>query len=123
MCREILLRPHHGMCLAYFVGKGYSSGFAKHMAEVKKQLEEGSRIKLTAGADEICSACPNLADGVCTDADKVEGFDRSVLGLCCLKEGDALLFTDFSALVRSRILDCGRRREICGGCKWEELCR
>ena len=27
------IRPHHGMCLYFFEGKGYSEGFTKHMAE------------------------------------------------------------------------------------------
>ena len=30
----IPLRPHHGMCLAYFKGEGYSGGFTAHMAAV-----------------------------------------------------------------------------------------
>ena len=30
------IRPHHGMCLYFFEGKGYSEGFTKHMAEVKE---------------------------------------------------------------------------------------
>lgn len=32
------IRPHHGMCLYFFEGKGYSEGFTKHMAEVKEWL-------------------------------------------------------------------------------------
>ena len=32
----IPLRPHHGMCLAYFKGEGYSNGFTAHMAEMLK---------------------------------------------------------------------------------------
>ena len=31
------IRPHHGMCLYFFEGKGYSEGFTKHMAEVNIQ--------------------------------------------------------------------------------------
>ena len=27
------IRPHHGMCLYFFEGKGYSEGFIKHMVE------------------------------------------------------------------------------------------
>ena len=29
---EIKLRAHHGMCLAFFEGKGYSTGFTARMA-------------------------------------------------------------------------------------------
>lgn len=30
---SICLRPHHGMCLAYFEGRGYSREFAEHMGK------------------------------------------------------------------------------------------
>ncbi|MCD7883612.1 MAG: DUF1284 domain-containing protein [Lachnospiraceae bacterium] len=36
--RCIPLRPHHGMCLAYFEGKGYSEGFIAHMQNVLELL-------------------------------------------------------------------------------------
>ena len=34
LAQPVLLRPHHGMCLAYFKGEGYSDGFSAHMKEV-----------------------------------------------------------------------------------------
>ena len=37
----IPLRPHHGMCLAYFKGEGYSGGFTAHMAEMLKLFLSG----------------------------------------------------------------------------------
>lgn len=33
-----MLRPHHGMCLAYFEGKGYSEGFTAHMQSMLERL-------------------------------------------------------------------------------------
>ena len=57
------IRPHHGMCLAYFEGKGYSQGFVHHMGEVLALLEEGALVEMTVAGDNICSACPNLKDG------------------------------------------------------------
>ena len=32
------IRPHHGMCLYFFEGKGYSNTFSEHMAQVKEEL-------------------------------------------------------------------------------------
>ena len=37
---EIKLRAHHGMCLAFFEGKGYSAGFTAHMARILEYLEQ-----------------------------------------------------------------------------------
>ena len=36
--KPLPLRPHHGMCMAYFVGLGYSGGFSAHMAELLEEL-------------------------------------------------------------------------------------
>ena len=54
---------HHGMCLYFFEGKGYSEGFTKHMAEVKEWLlgKNGlASLQLVGATDEICSACPRI---------------------------------------------------------------
>lgn len=103
------IRPHHGMCLAYFEGKGYSQGFVRHMGEVLSLLEEGALVEMTVAGDNICSACPNLKDGVCETADKVETYDRAVLSFCDLKENEQLDFSEFTQRVQKRILEPGKR--------------
>ena len=50
----ICLRPHHGMCLAYFEGKGYSDGFTVNMQKMLEFFEKGADIELTVSGDEIC---------------------------------------------------------------------
>ena len=42
------LRPHHGMCMAYFVGRGYSDAFSVHMAALLEELEPGSPVRLVS---------------------------------------------------------------------------
>ena len=60
---EIKLRAHHGMCLAFFEGKGYSAGFTAHMAQILEYLEqENPIVTVVAEADCICGGCPNLTD-------------------------------------------------------------
>lgn len=116
------IRPHHGMCLAYFEGKGYSQGFVHHMGEVLSLLEEGTTVEMTVAGDNICSACPNLKDGVCETADKVEAYDRAVLSFCNLKEKEQIEFSEFTERVQEIILETGKREEICGDCQWNEIC-
>ena len=118
----LLLRPHHGMCMAYFVGRGYSGGFSAHMAALLEALAPESPVRLTVGTDAVCAACPNNTDGLCDKPELVAGYDRAVLELCGLGEGYILSFGDFTALVQERILDQGIRREICGGCQWDGIC-
>ena len=84
------IRPHHGMCLYFFEGKGYSEGFTKHMAEVKEWLlgKNGpASLRLVGTTDEICSACPHNKGGSCESAEKVERYDAGVLKYTGLKAG------------------------------------
>ncbi len=116
------LRPHHGMCLAYFAGHGYSDGFSRHTAGLLDVLMAETPVTMTVGTDCVCSACPNNVRGVCAQAEKVAGYDRAVLEKCRLREEDVLPFGMFVRRVQVRVLAPGFRPSICGGCRWESLC-
>lgn len=122
LAQPVMLRPHHGMCLAYFRGKGYSDAFSVHMKEVLDELQKGMEIQLHVGTDEICSACPHNQNGQCTDSDLVEKYDQAVLEACGLADGGRMSFAAFTAKVQEMLLISGKRKEICGGCKWNEIC-
>lgn len=117
------LRAHHGMCLAYFEGRGYSQGFTAHMQSVLDAMGHNPSLKLVTGGDIVCSRCPNLSEGVCATAEKVLSYDKAVLSLTGLREGDVLSWSEFSALVKSKILTTGNREHICGNCEWNEICK
>lgn len=116
------IRPHHGLCLNFFQGKGYSNEFVKNMTAIKSRLEENPLVCITSQTDIICDVCPNNTNGICTAAEKVSEYDRQVLLQCHLSEGEILPFLDFEALVRHNILGPGKRKEICGNCQWDSLC-
>ena len=134
--RNLRLRAHHGMCLAFFEGKGYSDAFTARMSAVKSGLEEDpdQMITLVCAADDICSACPNDRVGACISIEKVNRYDRDVLNICGITKKQPALhetepdpiqipFSEFSRLVRENILDVpGKRRQICGDCQWNEIC-
>ena len=50
--KRIPVRPHHGMCLAYFIGKGYSEGFSAHMEKMLHILEQDVPIRLVVSLDD-----------------------------------------------------------------------
>ena len=119
------IRPHHGMCLYFFEGKGYSDGFTAHMAEVKNWLlgEKGPAfLQLVGETDEICSACPHNRCGSCESAEKVNRYDNGVLHYTGLQEGQELTFSEFEKIVEDKILWPGNGRAICGDCQWREIC-
>ena len=118
----VKLRPHHGMCLAYFAGEGYSGGFTAHMRQVLDVLSPDTPIVLTAGTDTICTACPNNRNGVCTSGDKAANYDQKVLNFCEWKTDTLISFSDFTERIQERILTPGVRSEICPDCEWNGLC-
>lgn len=121
--KPLPLRPHHGLCMAFFQGKGYSDGFTAALASRLLELEGTDRlVLLTVGTDAVCAPCPHNCGGICNAADKVASYDRHVLNRCGLEEHAVLPFSAFTRLVQERILDAGVRREICGSCQWDSLC-
>lgn len=122
MKETVLLRPHHGMCLAYFEGKGYSEGFSIHMGKMLNFLEQNVPVKLVVQTDAICAACPNHHGQVCTSYENPEEYDRKVLDFCGITEGTELDFLEFAKMVEEKILKPGLRREICGQCRWNHIC-
>ena len=119
---SISLRPHHGMCLAYFIGHGYSDGFTAHMNRILTSLTPDTPVRLVVKTDSVCTACPNNIDGRCDKPDLVAGYDHEVLTRCGLREDMTIPFQDFTALVQKQILTPGLRSEICGSCQWSEIC-
>lgn len=116
------LRPHHGLCLLFFQGKGYSPEFVENMTRLKQALEENQPVQLTMAADPICAACPNNQAGRCTTEQKVRRYDREVLRRCDLAAGQVVTMQQLRQRIRSRILEPGCREEICGDCQWTQLC-
>lgn len=123
MSEPISLRAHHGMCLAFFRGKGYSSDFSAHMQAVHDGMKGNPSLRIVAEGDIICGHCPKLEQGICRSAEKVLSYDRQVLAACGLTEGAELDWETFSKLVRERILVPGKREEICADCQWTSLCK
>ena len=117
------IRAHHGMCLAFFQGKGYGSEFVRHMGRVKSELEKNPTVCIIGQTDRICSACPNNEQGICSTGEKVAEYDKQVLSRCGLSEEAVMPFLDFEKLVYDKILLIpGMREEICGDCQWNSLC-
>lgn len=117
------LRAHHGMCLAFFEGKGYSEGFTSHMQTVLDGMQENPILELVTEHDIVCGACPNLQDGLCNTPELVLEYDRQVLMRCGLEVHTHISWAEFSRLVSERILTPGQREEICGNCTWTKICK
>jgi len=118
MSDELCLRPHHGLCLQFYGGSGYSEEFCGVMSAVEDTLAGNPTVRLTAGEDALCRACPSRFS-LCSGAAE---YDRRVLELCGLETGHVLRWQDWKALLQSRILSPGLLRQVCGDCRWASLC-
>jgi hypothetical protein len=120
---EIFLRPHHGLCIHFFEGKGYSSEFAEHMQETIACLQEtDTRVILTRAEDEICQKCPNFLQQGCKSKEKVEHYDQRVLELIDLPVGVPLRFAEIQQLVEDKIIEADKMKTVCLDCGWAGLC-
>lgn len=117
--KTVYLRPHHGLCLGFFEGYGYSDGFCRNMAAVLNSLKADTVVRLAEGLDDICANCPNRDSG-CPNAKK---YDGSVLRACGLATGQELTWTELTQKIRERVTVPGKLEEICGDCKWISICR
>lgn len=120
MCSK--LRPHHGLCIAFFEGKGYSSSFVRHMEEVIGELEKNPQIQLMPEEDSICAGCPNAGRKGCSTREKVRAYDKEVLTLCGLEAGERISWKQFQKKVREHIIEAGNMAQVCGDCGWAEIC-
>lgn len=122
--RDVIeIRPHHGLCAEFFVGKGYSGEFTENMVAVLKMLEGNDpQVVPKADTDLICGHCPNNVRGDCISSEKVLRYDKKVLELCGIAEGTALHWEEYRRLLREKIIRAGRLKEVCGDCQWIQIC-
>ena len=119
----IEIRPHHGLCAEFFVGKGYSDEFTENMTAVLKMLNESNpQIVPKAETDLICGHCPNNEGDCCASGEKVLRYDKKVLELCGIAEGSALAWENYRRLLREKIIGADRLSEVCGDCQWFGIC-
>ena len=120
---DILLRPHHALCICFFEGKGYSSNFTEHMAGTIEKLQKPGRyVVLVDKEDEICRKCPNYLESGCSQKEKVQRYDRGVTHMTDVSYGEKVEFRRLQELVESRIMAAGRFPDLCGDCEWASIC-
>lgn len=119
----VKLRPHHGLCTAFFCGHGYSAAFTRNLAEkIAWFHRENPEITLTVGEDCICACCPHNQSHVCDTAEQVRRYDTTVLHCCGLLPGQKMTWQAFCDAVHTHIFDRALLPEICGDCKWYSIC-
>ena len=120
--QKLRLRPHHALCMQFFCGHGYSEDFTNNMKQILAEMRDDTIIEIANGADDVCSHCPNLKDGVCLSEKKVSRYDSDVLRLCGFNVGQVLCAEMVFDIVREHIICKGKLEKICSGCEWIKIC-
>lgn len=119
------LRGHHLVCLQFLQGEGYSREFVQNLVEVVARAEQGEEIRIVAGPDDVCRACPHLQGGRCAygeDSDaEVRKLDEEALRYLGVANADTVSWRE----AKEKVLGAPREwfTAFCAGCDWEEVCR
>jgi len=118
------LRGHHLLCILGFQGYGYSEDFVLNMSRINELIKsKKTTIKLINSPDDICSACPNLKNGVCEDEIQNEiivKMDDEVLSEFNINQ--EYNSTDLFNEVILKFNTLKSVQNICNDCKWVEKC-
>ncbi len=120
----MILRPHHLLCINFFIGKGYNQLFIDNMQNIIKQLKENPKTKiyLNCSKDIICSCCNNLNNDFCISNEKVDYYDKKVLEFCNFEVKKEYCFDYLESCINTYILSKNLLSEICFNCSWFCLC-
>lgn len=137
------LRPHHSLCMQFYVGKAYSPDFGRNM-EQKLLLPEDTELGITFGLDDLCAHCPNhrihddseaspvivnsdsyssSAVDICDSEAHVSQIDRRVADLFGYEEGSRMTLKEFFQNSREKIILSNRLEEMCGECDFMDICK
>ncbi len=123
MENKIILRPHHCLCISFFIGRGYSKEFVRNIAEIIRILDiSNPEIILTDSCDDICVCCPNHIGGKCKAWEKVSGIDNRCLDNLSLCYGDRIHWKKLKNFAKENIIDCGKLSSVCCDCQWKNIC-
>lgn len=116
------LRPHHGLCIQFFEGKGYSDSFISNMNNMIDDLNDTTSILITMDMDYVCACCPNNNDQICKTQEKVLRFDEKVAELCRLKAGQCITYSEFRKIIIQNVILDDKMKTVCKECKWAAIC-
>lgn len=117
------IRPHHGICFAFYIGKGYSEEFVENMNELQETLKDRDvRIQITKDLDAVCKKCPNSNGKACATQEKVEWLDSRVIKACGFQADQIRSYKEFADTVWEKLIKSGEWKRICNCCSWFSFC-
>lgn len=119
---NIKLRAHHGLCIAFFEGKGYDNNLVENMKNIIITLNQNPNVTIVTDEDIVCVACPNNKNGICDCIEKVDKYDKMVLKLCNIHNNLTLPWDEYRMMIQEKIIKAGKLSTVCGDCLWSYIC-
>jgi len=133
---SVELRGHHLLCILTYVGMGYPQpeDFVPNYDTIMARLNQGAKIKIVSGPDDICTTLVRAGEVVCAHArvctgDKVKNSDAlalqevaSVLNLPSLKPGDIITLAASDIQKSRTAFAANTNRGACQRCLWKNAC-
>jgi uncharacterized protein len=125
--QPVAIRAHSLLCLQGFRGKGYDETFVAEMTAVHRALsaDPDTPVRVLAGPDRLCRACPNLGPRGCTlqgpehEAHMVAQ-DEAVLARLWLTAGEVLPWSRILERI-ARAVAGADLPGLCTTCPWLPL--
>jgi uncharacterized protein len=121
-----IMRGHHLLCVHGFKGMGYSETFVEKMTDIVADVRDSGKdfdIRVVAGFDEACLACPHKGETLCSgnvkSNNKVMGLDRRTIEHLGLKTGGVYQKSYLVKLTAEKV-EPDDLDHICMGCSWLE---
>lgn len=87
-----------------------------------QDLKPDTKIRLTMGIDDICSACPSCHGTECRQEDTVGKMDRTVVELLGWQESMDMNWSHLQKSIRTELINKKQMKLVCGDCQWSYIC-
>ena len=127
---QIILRPHHFLCLKGYKGYNYSTSQAGVWDNIAKILKENpdTTIIIGCGKDSLCKTCPaskNTDTGffICLEKN-IKELDKKVKNILGFKTGQRVKYSEITKKLK-RVFTREKHEQLCSKCFWWQkgLCR
>lgn len=114
------------MCTLGFRGSGYSESFVQSFAEIAEKLRkadgsgDAELIRVEAGSDTICSACPNRRDRICSTEERVSVLDEAHAAVLGISTGETITWGEAKRRISEK-MTIEKFHAACSSCSWKAL--
>lgn len=120
----VILRGHHLICLHFYHGEGLTAQYRTNLSQVVARAADGEQIQVSAGADDICQACPFMIKGRCTEnlqaEQEITELDNLALNVLNFRAGDIVSWRNIKNMVDA--ISPEWFDIFCQECEWEKFC-